>query len=149
MRLVEWMAAVSVATVVGLGGAHAQSLSERFAVADPAKGQKVFNKCRACHTIEEGGPARVGPNLWGAVGRPVAARDYSYSDAMIAFGGVWSVDRLDVYLEAPRTVVPGGKMAFVGLARPEDRANIIAYLNQNSGAPVDLGAAAAAVEAGQ
>ena len=130
---------------IGLGAAKAQSLSERFAAADPDKGAKIFNKCRACHTIEEGGPIRVGPNLWGVIGRPVASfPDYAYSDAMTAFGGVWTVDRLDTYLVNPRKVVTGTKMTFVGLPKPEDRANLIAYLNQNSSTPVDLAAAAAA-----
>ncbi|MCB1486488.1 MAG: cytochrome c family protein [Bauldia sp.] len=128
---------------VGIGIAAEQSPVEFFAHADPAKGARTFNKCKACHTIEEGGPARVGPNLWGVIGRPVASKEgYSYSTAMLAQGGTWTVDRLFVYLANPRQVVPGTAMTFVGLPKPQERADLIAYLNQNSGSPVDLVAAA-------
>lgn len=124
------------------GAASAQSLEEQLAVADPAAGAKVFNKCKACHTLEEGGANRVGPNLWAVIGRPVGSVDaYRYSDAMHDFGGVWELERLDQYLTKPRMVVPGTKMVFAGLPKPEDRANLIAYLNQNSADPVSFGAA--------
>ena len=139
----RYLAAGLAVIGLGIGAAAAQSPAEFLANADPGKGSRIFNKCKACHTIDEGGPTRVGPNLWGVIGRPVASMDgYSYSDAMAAFGGVWTVDRLFTYLENPRQVVEGTKMAFVGLPKPEDRANLIAYLNQNSVSPVDLVAAA-------
>jgi len=118
-------------------GAFAQSLEERLGEADPQKGATVFKKCRACHTVEDGGPHRIGPNLWGVIGRPVAsANGYTrYSQSLKDFGGNWELERLDAYLENPKAVVPRGTMAFAGLSKPEDRADLIAYLNANSPEP--------------
>ncbi|MCP4381727.1 MAG: cytochrome c family protein [Hyphomicrobiales bacterium] len=128
-----------VLIALGAGAAGAQSLEELLAVADVAKGTKVFKKCRACHTIEEGGPDRIGPNLWAVVGRPVASvAGYAYGDAMHAYGGSWEPARLDEYLARPRKVVPGTKMAFAGLPKPADRADLIAYLNQTSPEPMSF-----------
>lgn len=135
--------------MLGMGGAAAQSLDERLAAGDPVKGASVFKKCRSCHTVDEGGKHRVGPNLWGVIGRPVAsAAGYPrYSQSMKDFGGVWEVDRLDAYLEKPKTLVPKGTMGFVGLPKPVDRANLIAYLNQNSPAPLSFTGAGGEAEA--
>lgn len=98
---------------------------------DAAAGKKVFAKCRACHKMEEGKHG-VGPSLYGVVGSPIAAADgyTKYSSAMKAFGEgkVWDEATLDAYLEKPRDVVKGTKMAFPGLRKPEQRADVIAYL---------------------
>lgn len=103
---------------------------------DPAKGERVFARCKACHTIEEGGPNRVGPNLHGVIGRPAASvADYSYSKAMkeaAEKGLVWTPETLDPYLQNPRKTVPGTKMAFAGLPKESDRADVIAYLASQS-----------------
>ncbi len=100
---------------------------------DLAAGEKVFKKCKACHKLEEGAKA-VGPDLFAVVGRDVAGREgFKYSDAMIAFGGTWDVERLDTYLADPKGVVPGTKMSFKGLSTEADRANVIAYLESISG----------------
>lgn len=127
--------------IVSLGAANAQSLTERLAAADPGRGERVFKKCRACHTVEMAAPHRVGPNLWGVIGRPVATMESygRYSKAMKNFGGAWDPERLDVYLENPRGVVPGTIMTFAGLPKPDDRANVIAYLNQNGPEPLVFG----------
>ena len=102
-----------------------------------AAGEKVFKKCLACHTVDEGGAAKVGPNLWGVVGRDVAtAADFGYSDAMHAAGGSWDVARLDAYLAKPKDVVPGTKMTFAGLNKEADRQAVIFYLAQNSATPL-------------
>ncbi len=94
----------------------------------------------ACHSFEQGGAAKVGPNLWAIVGRAVAsAPDYKYSDAMIAYseGGAkfWTIEELDPYLLNPRQHVPGTKMAFPGLKKDDERANVIAYLATLGAAP--------------
>lgn len=102
-----------------------------YAEGDAAAGAKVFNQCKACHDVEKG-VNRVGPTLKGVVGRQAAAvADYKYSEAMIAKGAegvVWDDANLTAYLTSPKTFVPKGKMAFAGLKKPEDLANVIAFL---------------------
>ena len=102
--------------------------------------------CRACHAIEDGAPHTIGPNLWGLIGRRVAsAEGYGrYTPAMSALGGAWTPERLDVYLRQPMVEVQGTTMAFPGVPDARDRADLIALLNRNSPAPLDLGAAGAA-----
>jgi cytochrome c len=99
---------------------------------DVAKGGTFAKRCIACHTIEEGGANKVGPPLFGVVGRPIAsAADFAYSDAMKAFaegGKTWDAATLDTYLADPRGVVKGTKMIFPGVKAEADRANVIAYL---------------------
>ena len=101
------------------------------AAGDAAAGEKVFAQCKACHENEKG-VTRIGPTLKGVVGRKVASVDgYKYSDAMKAFGAtgaVWDEATLTKYLPSPKTLVPGTKMTFAGLKKPEDVANVIAYL---------------------
>lgn len=100
--------------------------------ADPAAGEKVFGKCKACHKVD--GSNGTGPHLDGVVGRAVASVDgFAYSDAMIAHGGEWTPDPLQTFLTDPKGVVPGTKMVFAGLKKPEDRANLIAYLESVGG----------------
>ncbi|MCY4318444.1 MAG: cytochrome c family protein [Alphaproteobacteria bacterium] len=116
-----------------------KSLAERLAAADPEAGKKVWNKCKACHTIDKGGKKRIGPNLWNIVGADVGAREgFKYSKAMLAFGGQWTYERLDAYLTKPRGVVKGGKMAFVGLKKAKDRANVIAFMRLMADEPQPL-----------
>ncbi|WP_386171146.1 c-type cytochrome [Sulfitobacter pontiacus] len=103
--------------------------AEILAQGDPAAGEKVFRKCKACHTVEEDGPSRVGPNLYGIVGASVAAVDgFRYSGALTDHAGDWTPDRLAAFLANPRKAVPGTKMSFAGLRKPEDQADVIAYL---------------------
>lgn len=92
-------------------------------------GEETFAACRACHTLEKGGPNAVGPNLWGVVGRPVASvSGYAYSDAMKAKGGVWDAAALETYLTSPMKVVPGTKMTFPGIADSARRKELIDWL---------------------
>ena len=120
----------------------ASELADRLQSADPAAGAAVFNRCKACHTIAESAKHRVGPNLWGIVGKPVAsAEDFGrYSPALKKFGGSWTPERLDTFLENPRQTVKGVRMVFPGLPKAEERADVIAYLNQNGPSPIDFGA---------
>ncbi|HTH16096.1 MAG TPA: cytochrome c family protein [Magnetospirillum sp.] len=97
---------------------------------DAAAGEKVFNQCKACHTVQAG-QNRVGPSLHGVVGRKAGtAEGFSYSPAMKGANFTWTPENLDKYLADPKAVVAGNKMAFPGLKKPEDRANVIAYLAQ-------------------
>ncbi|MGD8691800.1 MAG: cytochrome c family protein [Methyloceanibacter sp.] len=108
--------------------------------ANPAKGEQVFVRCGGCHTLEEGGRAKVGPNLWGVINRPVASVDgFRYSEALQEFGGKWELDRLDEYLSDPAGTVPGTRMNVPGVTDNTERADLIAYLNQNSANPLPIG----------
>jgi len=100
--------------------------------ADAAAGEKVFGKCKACHKID--GSNGTGPHLDGVVGRAVASvPGFSYSDAMAAHGGDWDPETLQAFLADPKGDIPGTKMTFAGLKKPEDRANLIAYLETVGG----------------
>lgn len=118
-------------------------IADLMAKADPAKGEALFKKCASCHTNEKGGGNKVGPNLFGVVGRPVAhLADFGYSAAMKEFsqGGkeTWTFDHLNHFLTAPKKYIKGTAMGFAGDKKDEDRANIIAYLNSKSDAPLPL-----------
>ena len=103
-----------------------------LAEGDPAAGEKVFNKCKACHMVGEGAKNRVGPVLNGVVGGPVAAvADFAYSDVFrekAAAGAVWTEEELAAFLASPRKYAKGTKMAFAGLRKGEEIADVIAYL---------------------
>lgn len=98
---------------------------------DAALGEKVFVKCKVCHQVGETAKNAVGPELNGVIGRKAGSVEgYSYSDKMKSAGLTWAEDSLSEYLKNPKQKVPGNKMAFVGLSKPEDIANVIAYLKQ-------------------
>jgi cytochrome c len=122
-----------------------EPLPVRLASADVARGENSVKKCAACHTFDKGGPNRVGPNLWGVVGRPKHSEaGFNYSAAMKGQQGNWTPEDLDVYLTNPRGVVPGTNMTFAGLPRGKERADVIAYLNSKADNPAPLPKAAAA-----
>ncbi len=106
---------------------------------DVAKGESLLKKCTTCHTFEQGGANRVGPNLWGILNRPIASHGgFAYSDALNAIEGNWTYQKLSEFLEKPKDFAPGTKMAFIGLKKPEDRADMIAYLRTLGGASIPL-----------
>ena len=110
-----------------------------LASADPAKGADVFKKCGACHNDSKGGPNQIGPELWNVVGRPVGTQPgFSYSDAIKKHTGPWTFDELFQWLKSPKDYAPGTKMTFAGLSDPQDRANVIDYLNTQSDHPEPL-----------
>jgi cytochrome c len=115
--------------------APAADLQTLLAAADPEKGKVLFLQCRACHSLEAGGANKVGPNLHGFMGRKAGlAPGFSYSEAIAQSGIVWSTEALDHWLERPSEFLPGNRMVFVGIRKPEDRANLIAYLKRETGA---------------
>jgi cytochrome c len=127
------------------GAAAEQPIEVYLAKADPAKGQQVFNKCAACHNADKGGANQLGPNLWDVIGEPIGqGKGFAFSDALSKKGGTWNWDNLSQWLTSPRNFAPGTKMTFAGLGDPQDRANVIAFLNSHSDAPKPLPAAPAA-----
>ena len=115
-------------------------VAKLLASADKAKGEATAKACVACHDFTKGGPNKVGPNLWDVVGRPIAsAPGFSYSDALKAASGkTWTFDELNLWLYSPSGDMKGTKMAFAGLKKDEDRANVIAYLDSLSDSPKPL-----------
>lgn len=117
------LAAIAVLALGMAGAADAQDLK---------KGKRVFNKCKACHALEDG-KNKVGPHLHGVFGRNAGAVEgYKYSKAMKESGIVWDDATMDEYLAAPKKYVKGTKMAFAGLKKEDDRVNLIAYLKENT-----------------
>ncbi|WP_375270532.1 c-type cytochrome [Sphingomonas sp.] len=135
------------------GGAEAKAvpIASLLPTADPAKGAEVFKKCAACHTINQGGANGVGPNLYATLGEGIAQGKggYAFSDALKSVGGNWDFERMNAWLTSPRKFANGTKMTFAGLSNPEDRANVIAYLNQQgSNLPLPAAPAPGAEPAG-
>jgi len=107
--------------------------------ASAEKGASIFKKCAACHTINQGGANGIGPNLYGIVGNVHAhAPGFGYSDAMMATKGKpWGWDELSEWLKSPKAYIPGNKMSFAGIGKPQDRADLLVYLNsQGSNQPL-------------
>ena len=122
--------------------APAEPLPVLLAKADPAKGQASARKCASCHTFENGGANKVGPNLYGVVGRPVASHaGFNYSAALKGKGGNWTYEALNDFVHNPKSAVPGTIMAFAGVAQPQERADLLAYMRTLSDNPVPLPAA--------
>jgi cytochrome c len=127
-----------------------QPIAQLLASADVGKGESSAKKCAACHTFGKGEPNRVGPNLYGVVGRPKGTEGgFDYSAGLKSKGGNWTLDDLNAFLANPRQFVPGTKMSFAGLSRGSERADVIAYLNTKSDNPQPLPKAADAGSAPQ
>ena len=116
-------------------------IADRLKAADAAAGEKSAKVCTACHSFANTGDNKVGPGLWEVVNRkPGSHEGFKYSQGMATFGEThtWDYATLDVYLTNPKVEVPGNKMAFAGIKKPEDRANVIAYLRSLSANPAPL-----------
>lgn len=121
----------------GEGGGN--GVLAQLASADTAAGAKTARACNACHSFDKGGPNKVGPNLYGVVGADIASHEgYKYSDALAGKEGEWSYENLSAFLTAPKDWAPGTKMSFAGVKKPEDLANLIAYLREQSDNPPPL-----------
>ena len=126
----------------GDGAAAEQPIEVYLAKADPVKGEQVFNKCAACHNANKGGGNQLGPNLWDVLGEPIGqGKGFAFSAALSGKGGNWDWHSLNEWLTSPKAFAPGTKMTFAGLSNPQDRANVIAFLNAHSDAPKPLPAA--------
>lgn len=126
------------AAAPGGGAAKAgPSFATLLATGSAAKGKAIFAKCMACHTIAQGAPNAIGPNLYGVIGEPIGKgkNGYAFSSALSSKGGDWTYDELNQWLTSPRSYVPGTKMSFAGLSKPQDRADVILYLRENGGGP--------------
>ena len=110
-----------------------------FASTSAAEGAKVFKQCLACHSIAEGGKNKIGPALWGVLGRQAGSLpDYKYSKAMAAHGKKWSFEEMDGFLLKPKDWIKGTKMSYAGLKKEKDRAAVILYMNENTNNPLPL-----------
>ena len=110
-----------------------------FASTSADDGAKVFKKCTACHSIAQGGGNKIGPALWGVLGRKAGSiSDYKYSKAMAAHGKTWSFDEMNNFLIKPKDWIKGTKMSFAGLKNAKDRAAVILYMNTETNNPLPL-----------
>jgi len=117
------------------GGAEAeQPIAFYLQTADAAKGEAVFKKCAACHNADPGGANALGPALFGTMGKPLAAHPgFAYSDALKGVGGTWDWEKMSAWLANPKKFAPGTKMTFAGLSNPQDRADLMLWLNGKGG----------------
>ncbi|HYI38819.1 MAG TPA: cytochrome c family protein [Allosphingosinicella sp.] len=138
--------------IKGEGGAEAETpIANLLAAADVAKGEGQFKKCTGCHTINQGGANGIGPNLWGVFGSDIGkhAAGFPYSPALAGKGGKWDWEAMNQWIKSPRDFVPGTKMAFAGISKAEDRADLLAYVNAQGGnLPLPTPQAAPAAPAG-
>ena len=110
-----------------------------LAMGDIAHGEKVYKKCKACHSIKQGGGNKIGPALWNVIFRPVGSiTDYKYSKALSSYGKEWTWEEMNGFLIKPSKWIPNNKMGFAGIKSEKDRASVILYLNQNSDNPRPL-----------
>ncbi len=133
----------SVTTVASTASAETSSetgnIMAIFASTSATEGEKVFKKCAACHSIAEGGKNKIGPALWGVLGRQAGSLpDYKYSKAMAAHGKKWSFEEMNGFLIKPKDWIKGTKMSYAGLKSEKERAAVILYMNENTNSPLPL-----------
>jgi len=132
-------AASTTSTETNSTSSESGNIMALFASTSAAEGAKVFKKCSACHSIAEGGANKIGPALWGVLGRPAGSvPGYKYSKAMAEYGKNWSFEEMNGFLIKPKGWIKGTKMSFAGLRSAKDRASVILYLNSFSDNPLPL-----------
>ena len=110
-----------------------------FASTSATEGAKVFKKCAACHSIAQGGGNKIGPALWGILGRQAGSiSNYKYSKAMVTYGKTWSFEEMNGFLINPKDWIKGTKMSFLGLKNAKDRAAVILYMNEKTSSPLPI-----------
>ena len=138
-QVVGITATSTTATETASENSESGNIMALFASTSAADGAKVFKKCAACHSIAKGGSNKIGPILWGVLGRKAGAiSDYKYSKAMAAHGKTWSIVEMNGFLIKPKNWIKGTKMSFAGLKNPKERAAIILYMNENTDNPLPL-----------
>ena len=129
----------TVASTTTAESSDAQNIMALFASTNAAEGAKVFKKCAACHSINQGGKNKIGPKLWNVMFRPVGSvTDYKYSKALSGYKKDWNWEEMNGFLIKPSTWIKGNKMGFAGLKKEKDRASVILYLNQKGDSPKQL-----------
>jgi len=117
--------------------AKAPPLPELLAKADPHKGEQIAKACATCHSFDKGGAVKIGPPLWGVVGRPIASiAGFAYSDSVKSLGGEWTFEKLAHWIADPKAVAASTKMAYPGEKDPQKDADILAFLQTLSDNPV-------------
>jgi cytochrome c len=120
-------------------GSDSGNIMALFASTNADDGAKIFKKCAACHSIAEGGANKIGPALWGVIGRKAGSvPNYKYSKAMAAYSKNWSFEEMNGFLIKPKDWIKGTKMSFAGLKNAKDRASVILYMNKNSSNPLPI-----------
>ena len=131
--------ASTTATETNSENSESGNIMTLFASTSSEDGAKVFKKCAACHSIAQGDGNKIGPALWGVLGRKTGSvSDYKYSKAMAAYGKTWTLEEMNGFLVKPKGWVKGTKMSFVGLKNAKDRAAVILYMNENTNNPLPL-----------
>jgi cytochrome c len=123
----------------GDGATADKPIAFYLASGDAAKGEAVFKKCAACHNAEPGGANALGPGLYGVMGNPVAGHPgFAFSEALKSKGGTWDWETMSQWLSNPKKFAPGTKMTFAGLGNPQDRADVMLFLNSRDSAPLPV-----------
>ena len=129
----------TVASTASETNLEAGNIMAIFASTSAAEGAKVFKKCAACHSIAQGGKNKIGPALWGVLGRQAGSLpDYKYSKAMAAHGKKWSFEEMNGFLIKPKDWIKGTKMSYAGLKSEKERAAVILYMNENTNSPLPI-----------
>ena len=131
--------ASNTSTETASTSSEAGNIMALFASTSATDGAKVFKKCAACHSIAEGGANKIGPALWGVLGRTAGSvPGYKYSKAMAAYGKNWSFEEMNGFLIKPKDWIKGTKMSFAGLKNAKERAAVILYMNENTNSPLPI-----------